>query len=288
MKEIDSIEKTLKAEIKGLKSSVKELSSESEAGRKSESADKSKFEKLNERDQIMSKFLETFPQAKAGVDADVAEAQKTIVSMLAHIAEGVQTSASMPTEERFAEMQQERTFKERQLVAGQDTLEKLKSDHAAKVSEIDAIRDLDVKISKEMGSLASEMEAFEDTDALRHQAGRTVSFLQSQLELYSKRRDDARSQVTTMSAQHDSIKKDISAGPAKATARGLEKLEKKIQLQATTVFSLSEYVAIRESETDFESLKNSAMDFVTDINKIVKQKAADGEYSTPSQQWAPY
>ena len=192
-------------------------------------------------------------------------------------------------------MQQERTFKERQLVAGQDTLEKLKSDHAAKVSEIDAIRDLDVKISKEMGSLASEMatmesemEAFEDTDALRHQAGRTVSFLQSQLELYSKRRDDARSQVTTMSAQHDSIKKDISAGPAKATARGLEKLEKKIQLQATTVFSLSEYVAIRESETDFESLKNSAMDFVTDINKIVKQKAADGEYSTPSQQWAPY
>mmetsp|Transcript_15630 Transcript_15630/g.46878 ORF Transcript_15630/g.46878 Transcript_15630/m.46878 type:complete len:580 (-) Transcript_15630:27-1766(-) len=249
--------------------------------RKSESGgERQKYDKLRQRDEDMSRFISEYEGTRMSTLQDQQQAQCAITSLLEHISRTLEEQCSIPTQQRLLEMRDEATFKERQLESSQETTSRLNMERKQRETELLKIETLDEKIQAELTSLQqrmdlmrSDMIEFDNVDGLRHRASATMSTLSRLLKEYQGRRESVKSQVTHLTTKYEGLKTKIQNSES---AKPLSTLEAKIRTYGQTIFHLQEFVEVKNRETDYRTLKESASNLIGSLNMHTKTIASLG------------
>jgi len=235
-----------------------------------DNGDAAKYELLVKRDQDMTAFMDKFDESRDAVLAEQQQAKDVIVALLEHISRGLEDSTNMPTQEALGEMEDARTFKERNLATAQRTMEGLQAEKRKRERELELLRDSEPKLNREltmlresMARMESEMRDFEDLQGLRRAFENTQAMLVEQKQSYVKRRDAMRQQVQAASVEHEAAKRALSNHD---TARELDDTEKRLKHYERSIFELREFVEIKSRETDFEAVKASCLKVLRDFS----------------------
>lgn len=277
--ELDNVAKEMKGMLGAQKKQLQELNNEL-AERKGESGEKDKYEKLHQRDQEMTQFIQEFEMTRSSTVSDQQQTQDTIVALLEHISNGLAAEQDMPSQQRLKEMREEATFKEKQLESSQQTMQRLQNERKQRLAEMEKIKNLDEKIQIELASLTTKIESmsgemveFEDIDGLSRRASATVEYLQRLLKQYHARRESVKQQVAQLTQKYEGMKKSLASSD---TNKGLTALEMKLRTYAQNIFALQEYVETKGRETDFESIKEGCNAIVDKLNQEAKERALTG------------
>ena len=173
-------------------------------GQEEDNGDAAKYELLVKRDQDMTAFMDKFEENRNQVLSDQQTAKELVVALLEHISRGLEDQTNMPSQEVLGEMEDARTFKQRNLATAQRTMESLQAEKRKREKELDLLRDSEPKLTRELASLrdqmarmSSEMSSFSDMPGLRRAFESTQSSLAEMKIGYNKRRDAMRQQVSS-------------------------------------------------------------------------------------------
>jgi len=246
---------------------------DSAGGQQDDDGDAAKYDLLVKRDQEMTSFMDKFDETREGVLTEQQRAKDVIVALLEHISRGLEDSSSMPSQEAMGEMEETKTFKEKNLVTAKRTMESLVAEKKKREKELDLLRDSEPKLHKELASLRdniarmqSEMRNFDDIQGLRTEFESTQQQLTELRHSYIKRRDALRQQVQAANAEHESAKRLLVNHDA---ARELDDTEKRLKHYERSIFELKEFVDIKSRETDFEFVKANVLKIQDALNGLI-------------------
>jgi len=278
--ELDQKGRALSEEIARQRRQLQDLSSDI-SNKEGGDSNKTKYERLSQRDAEMTAFISKFDETKQAIVEDTMKTQDTIVALLEHISQGLDAEHNMPSADKLEEMKEEAKFKEKQLETSQMTMARLRQEKEKRLQEMEKINTLDEKIAEELRSLNDKMDSmrkevieFEDIEGLKTKAQNTKNYLVDMMEKYKSRKENIKQQVSQIAAQYDKIKADLNQNE---TAKTLESLEKKIAAQANSIFSLNEYIETKGRETDFESLKEDCLRITESLNGITIKMEQNAE-----------
>mmetsp|Transcript_65909 Transcript_65909/g.129665 ORF Transcript_65909/g.129665 Transcript_65909/m.129665 type:complete len:600 (+) Transcript_65909:57-1856(+) len=242
-----------------------------------DSAEIAKYDLLVKRDQEMTAFIDSFETTRTGILQEQQTAQDTIVLLLEDISKGLEDSASMPSMETHAEMEDAKTFKMRTLEAAKDTMKQLLVEKAKRERELDLLRTSEPKITAELSELRdkmvrmrSEMEVFQDLERMRREHENTMAKLGELKQTYIKRRDTMRQQIQGVSVEFDNLKKALASNE---TAKEIDETEKRLKHFERSIFELREFVDSKSRETDFEMVKANCLKVTNALNAAVIRQA---------------
>ncbi|CAM9127584.1 unnamed protein product, partial [Choristocarpus tenellus] len=281
LKQLDAWATEMEGAISDMRQHVADLDSDLTTERKGEIS-QNKVEVLRKRDQEMTAFIESFEPAKAEAYQDQSTAKETIVGLLEHISQRLEEQHNIPSQDKMKELEDENTFKDKQLKSSEMTMRRLQQEKEKRQEEILKINTLDEKIPLELDTLKdrldkmnAEMREFEDVDGLRDRAAQTKAHLQSLSEQYTQRRDAMRGQVQQLSMQYEANKKTLASSE---TAKTLEALEQKMRTYETNIFSIRDFVQTKGREIDFETLRGECKGMVHDLNESLKKMETSQKY----------
>ena len=242
------------------------------SGQQDDDGDAAKYELLVKRDQEMTAFMDKFDETREGVLAEQQHAKDVIVALLEHISRGIEDSSSMPTQEAMGEMEEAKSFKEKNLATAKRTMESLQAERKKREKELELLKDSEPKLHKELASLRenisrmqSEMKNFDDIQGLRSEFEATQQQLTELRHSYIKRRDALRQQVQAANAEHESAKRLLVNHD---TARELDDTEKRLKHYERTIFELKEFVDTKSRETDYEPVKANCLKILDNLNAL--------------------
>jgi len=291
--EMDEIIKSLKADKTRANQTLEELAQD--LSDRNNGKEKNKYEKLYQRDREMTEFIDGFEEEKKNIVGDQDMTQQNIVGLLEHISLGLEHEGSMPTRDQLKKMTDEASFKERQLGTSQATMERLRSEHKQKLIEIQKIETLDDKISNElkslhqkMTSMRGEVTVFEDIDSMHQEASECKTYLEKQLDSYTRRAKTTKEQVKALHVQYEGLKKKLEGND---THTRLDGLEKKLRNYAQNTFQLQEFVEVKSRQTDYDTLKGNSLAMVTQLNSRIQERMSKevqnlSEAPLSMQQWS--
>ena len=259
----------LKEEIASIKRGLEEVANVNNSP-DDDAKEQEKYELLFKRDQDMTAFIDKFDETREGVLNEQIEAKSTIVHLLEHISRTVDESAHMPSQDAVGEMQDAKTFKERNLVTAQKTMENLQAEKKKREKELETLRNSEPKLIKEINGLKEEMTRlrnelndFEDVEGMKRRYERTKVELLELHAQYIKRRDGMRQQMQSVSAENEGLKKMLASND---TSRELEETERRLKQAEKVIFDLREFIDTKSRETDYEGLKASCMKMADSLN----------------------
>ena len=242
------------------------------SGQQDDDGDAAKYELLVKRDQEMTAFMDKFDETREGVLAEQQHAKDVIVALLEHISRGIEDSSSMPTQEAMGEMEEAKSFKEKNLATAKRTMESLQAERKKREKELELLKDSEPKLHKELASLREnisrmqfEMKNFDDIQGLRSEFEATQQQLTELRHSYIKRRDALRQQVQAANAEHESAKRLLVNHD---TARELDDTEKRLKHYERTIFELKEFVDTKSRETDYEPVKANCLKILDNLNAL--------------------
>jgi intraflagellar transport protein 74 len=263
----------LREEISQSRKNLDDLSSNLEE----DSGEAAKYELLVKRDQDMTAFMDSFDDQRQSIVNDKQNTQYIIVAALEHISKGLDATENMPNQEGMSEMENAKTFKEKNLATAQRTMENLLAEKKKREKEIDLLRTSEPKLLAELSSLRehmskmqAEMDEFENIDHLRHEFEGTQLKLQDARAAYIKRRDTMKHQVQTVSMEYEAIKKTLNAHDI---AREIDDTEKRLKHYERSIFELREFVDTKSRETDYEGVKANCLKLVDSANSYAIKNA---------------
>merc|ERR1711991_772776 len=245
------------------------------------SNDDKKYELLQKRDQDMTVFMDNFDASRDEVLVQTKTTKETIVALLEHISQGLDTSTTLPSQEALGEMKDNKSFKEKNLATAERTMASLQAEHRKREKELEILKTSEPKLQRELSGLREAMnrmladiEEFKDIDGLRRRFEATQSLLQEQRRSYIKRRDAMRQQVQAVSAEHENIKRSLNNND---TSKDLEDMEKNLRQKERTIFDLDEFVESKSRETDYESIKGGCLKMLDNLNRLVIKSTDEGD-----------
>jgi intraflagellar transport protein 74 len=147
-----------------------------------------KYEALHQRDQKMQDFFRGFVDATKEYTDRKEQLQHNIVALLQHISKQVVQGENLPDSQKFGQLQNDLSFKERNLENSQSTLDMIRQDLTKRKDELLQIESLDekirvelVKMTEDMKRMEGEIIQFEKVDELAKQAAQTKVYLDQQL-----------------------------------------------------------------------------------------------------------
>lgn len=259
----------LKEEIASIKRGLEEVSNVNTSP-EDDAKEQEKYDLLFKRDQDMTAFIDNFDETRDGVLNEQIKAKSTIVLLLEHISRTVDESSHMPTQDAVGEMQDAKTFKERNLQTAQKTMENLQAEKKKRERELETLRNSEPKLVKEinglkdeMARLKNELNDFEDIEGVRRRYERTKVELLELHGQYIKRRDGMRQQMQSVSAENEGLKKMLASND---TARELEETERRLKQAEKVIFDLKEFIDLKSRETDYEGLKANCLKMSDSLN----------------------
>lgn len=260
----------LKEEIKNLKQQLDDLSNTSMAPTEEDSTEAAKYDLLVKRDQEMTAFVDKFDEMRAGVLNDQQNTKSLVVGLLEHIGRGLDDATNLPDAGVMGEMEDAKAFKERNLATAQKTMETLQMEKTKRERELEMLRSSEPKLIREisglkeaMGRMNEEMKEFTNVDAVTRKFERTQRELQELRKSYIKRRDATRQQVQGLSAEHESLKKQLASHE---TDKDLEDTEKRLKHYERTIFEIREFIESKTRETNYELTKGSCLRMTDSLN----------------------
>lgn len=260
---------TLREETLSAKRTLEDLESVTE----DDSAEMKKYELLVKRDQDMTAFIDSFDSSRASILQETQAVQYIIVAILEDMSKNMDDGTNMPSQEAHLEMEDARTFKEKNLLTAQKTMESLLAERRKREKELDLLRSSEPKLMSELSNLResmsrmrSEMEQFQDLDRLRREFDSTQTKLLDFKQTYVKRRDTMRQQLTSVSVEYEGLKKALAGNEI---AKEIDETEKRLKLNEKTIFDLREYVDSKTRETDYELVKLNCLKLTSALNAAI-------------------
>jgi len=274
--EISSLKKLMKkakAEVQQIEDKVDKVRRDIDQARVMKEKGK-KYEKLYERDDQMTAFINDFPKSKKETLNEIKAKQTMIVALMNHISKGVAWEGSLKAgnTEDINKVKQELTFKEKQTELSQDTLARANADLKKRKNELKKIETLSEKIAVELRSLAEkqqqmieEMQTFKDPKALQEEATKDKRDLTLKRESTRVEAEFMRQLVEVVSQP---LARQASSLKGNSLHRNIGNLEKKLSAYAQSVFQQSEFISSRNRESQYETLLEKAMTVCEKINLL--------------------
>mmetsp|Transcript_8599 Transcript_8599/g.9120 ORF Transcript_8599/g.9120 Transcript_8599/m.9120 type:complete len:597 (+) Transcript_8599:66-1856(+) len=266
---MESTISSLKEEIKNLKQQLEDLSSTSTISEE-DSSEAAKYELLVKRDQEMTSFMDKFEEMRGAVLTDQQNTKSLIVGLLEHIGRGLDDATNLPDADVLGEMEDAKAFKERNLATAQKTMESLQMEKMKREKELAQIRSSEPKLIREIAGLKEsmtrmneEMKEFGNVENVQRKFERTQRELQELRKSYIKRRDATRQQVQALSAEHESLKKQLAGNE---TDKELEETEKRLRHYERTIFEVREFIDSKTRETEYELVKSNCLRMAETLN----------------------
>lgn len=251
--------------------------------------DAAKYDLLVKRDQEMTAFMDKFDETRESILAEQQHAKDVIVALLEHISRGIEDSTNLPTQEAMGEMEEAKTFKEKNLATAQKTMESLQAERKKREKELALLRDSEPKLNNELASLRdsmnrmqSEMKDFDDVQGMRTAFEHTKQQLVELRHSYIKRRDALRQQVQAANAEHESAKRVLINHDF---ARELDDTEKRLKHYERSIFELKEFVDSKSREMDYEGVKAGCLKLLDTLNGLAIRKVQQGSMQYAQAKW---
>jgi len=254
--------------------------------------DAAKYDLLVKRDQEMTAFMDKFDETRDAVLAEQQQAKDVIVALLEHISRGIEDSSNMPSQEALGDMEDAKTFKEKNLATAKKTMESLQAERKKREKELELLRESEPKLHKELANLReniarmqSEMKGFDDVQGMRSDFESTQQQLVELRHTYIKRRDALRQQVQAANAEHESVKRLLMNHDS---ARELDDTEKRLKHYERSIFELKEFVDVKSREMDYDIVKQSCLKVLDSLNQVAVRKASASvpqSYAQSKQSW---
>lgn len=240
--------------------------------REGKTQDSKKYEVLFQRDKEMSEFLGRYSKMRDEQLRDQKKTKQMIVALLEHISTDLSRKTNIPTKESVEEMQNDLSFKKRQVNASQNTQQRLEQELTKRTEDLKKIDKIGEKIDKEYETLTSRMKimresmsSLENIEQLRYEAQDTATKLRSLIKSYEERRDNVRQQLPLINRELDSIMASLEC----ETNGNLKAQEARIRVNEQNIFKLNEFIRKRSQESNYTELKKQCMGLVKDINMAV-------------------
>jgi hypothetical protein len=195
----------------------------------------------------------------------------------------MEDATNLPSEVDFGDMQEQKTFKEKNLSSAKKTMEGLQAEHKKRLKDLEKLQtsepELKAKLESTKSNIANmkqEMKDFQDIEGLRRAFESTQSLLIDHKQKYIKRRDAMRQQVQVKSAEHETVKKQLNSND---TFKNLEETEKTLKINEKTLFDLNESIESNKGMTDFESTKVVCLKLADSLNNAAIKKCSGGSSS---------
>jgi len=238
------------------------------------SEDVKKHQKLQEKDQEMTEFIDNFEESHKREGAAVKDAEWRILKLLEHISKDLGRQQQLPSKEGFEDLQSEVAVKQRGLENSQSTAERLQQEQKMRDMELEKINNLDSKISIELTTLnerrevmKEELKTFGDIAKLKEDADTFRTDMQGRRKGLDARRKALKQQVQHLSLQYDKEKKALAASESAGT---LESLEQKLRHYEQNIFHLNEFIDSKEAETDYSGVYEEVSKQVAEVNELLK------------------
>jgi len=272
--------KELQEGIRRMETRISTLSGNSpQINAQEEAAKREKFEELVAKERDLTNFMESFPSRRAAKMDEARATQDAIVqrldriTKLHNIAGGV-----LPSTKQFKEMQDELEYKQLQLENTQMTQDRLKEELIMRRSELDKIDTLEDKIKKELdqldiksGQLKTDIETQSNVGDLREKAEATRSRLEVSKVALAGRRDLLRTTAAEKTLKHQARRGQLQENTVQIA---IDKLEGKLRSLNTNVYTMSEFIRHKESETNYKVLAHTIAQLAEEVNTSVKNSVA--------------
>ena len=259
-----------KTELRNLRQQLDDLTSSSFNQTEEDNGENAKYDLLVKRDQEMTSFIDKFDEVRGGILAEQQEAKSTVTSLLVHIGTGIDDTQNLPDASVKAEMEDAKVFKERNLATAKKTMESLTAERSKRERELDMLRSSEPKLIREIAGLKeamvrmnAEVKEFSNVDAVNRKFDRTQRELQDLRKSYVKRRDSIRQQIQGISAESESLKKQLASHD---TDKELEETEKRLKHYERTIFDVREFIESKSRETDYELVRGTCLRMTDTIN----------------------
>eukprot|EP00997_Jenningsia_sp_PLL12_P011532 NODE_916_length_1377_cov_137.064759_g261_i1.p1 GENE.NODE_916_length_1377_cov_137.064759_g261_i1~~NODE_916_length_1377_cov_137.064759_g261_i1.p1 ORF type:complete len:269 (-),score=120.81 NODE_916_length_1377_cov_137.064759_g261_i1:231-1037(-) len=234
-----------------------------------------KYKELEAKDREMQGFIDRFDAGKKEANDEIARHEEVIVRLLEGIAKHLHFSKAMPSQQDAKELQNDLEFKKQQLNFTQSTHERLKSELDLRRKELEKVENLDTKISQELVAIVGRIHQNEESirkysnlEALRMDADQRKRDLYALRGRSHKRKDALKKAVALVSAnKHEPASAALTSNELHSTLQAKEQKIKQVQQQ---VFALSDFIAAKSHEANFEPVKMQCMAMVDDINKHIE------------------
>jgi intraflagellar transport protein 74 len=117
------------------------------------------------------------------------------------------------------------------------------------------------------------VKEFSNVDAVNRKFDRTQRELQELRKSYVKRRDSIRQQIQGISAESESLKKQLASND---TDKELEETEKRLKHYERTIFDVREFIESKSRETDYELVRGTCLRMTDSINAACVQASQTG------------
>ena len=269
-----------KTELRNLRQQLEDLTSSSFNQNEEDSSETAKYDLLVKRDQEMTSFIDKFDEVRGGILAEQQQAKSTITGLLEHIGTGIDDSTNLPDADVKAEMEDAKVFKERNLATAKKTMESLTAERNKREKELEMLRSSEPKLIREIAGLKdamirmnAEVKEFSNVDAVNRKFDRTQRELQELRKSYVKRRDSIRQQIQGISAESESLKKQLASND---TDKELEETEKRLKHYERTIFDVREFIESKSRETDYELVRGTCLRMTDSINAACVQASQTG------------
>ena len=269
-----------KTELRNLRQQLDDLTNTAFNQAGEDDNENAKYELLVKRDQEMTAFIDKFEDSRGSIIAEQQEARSTIVGLLEHIGRGIEDSTNLPDANVKAEMEDAKIFKERNLATAKKTMESLTAERNKREKELDMLRSSEPKLVREIAGLKeamirmnAEIKEFSNVDAVNRKFDRTQRELQDLRKSYVRRRDSIRQQIQGISAEAESLKKQLASND---TDKELEETEKRLKHYERTIFDIREFIESKSRETDYELVRATCLRMTDTINAACVKASQTG------------
>ena len=267
----------LESKIRSSQAAAMSASSNEDGGENETSA--GKYETLLRQEKELNEFMDEFPEATANVHAEIESLRTQEAELRQQIEKYDVMERSLPSKQRFAEMQDELKYKEEQVNNATETSVRLQDELEARQQELEKIDTLEEKMASEietihskMSTMKEEIATYKQLDRLAADEEQTRNRLEADRVRLGRYRDGLATVVGEKAAKLDAKRSQLAGHD---TFQSLDRLEERLRTLQQTNFATSEYVSNKNAEGDYSKLRDEVLDLADLINQHCVRAAAE-------------
>lgn len=152
-KKVTDLSKT----VEQYKRNIKEIESDL-AEKKSDQNEAQKYEILAQKDKEITEFMENFDDMQKKDVEQIGILERTIAHLLEHMSKNISRQTNLPSQGDVSELKDDLHFKKGLNEQSEQTVARLKVELEQRQGDLEKIKNLDVKISKEMTTVTQKLD----------------------------------------------------------------------------------------------------------------------------------
>ncbi|CAG9332959.1 unnamed protein product [Blepharisma stoltei] len=272
IKDIESRTKEVEKGIANYKKQIEEM--EQELKTSSDTSHIQKYEILNQRDQEMTQFIESFETTKKNELEMIKTLEDNISNLLEQISRILDRKESMPTQQQVQEWGSDLAFKKGQTANAAATMEMLKRQLAERQADLEKVKNLDQRIPQQLKGIQEKTAQIQEElrtkynniEDMRIAAQENLNRLYKTKEYLVNKKDTLSQQLRALTIKLDTKKQQM--GDVKFY-KELQETESKMTINEQTIFGLKSYIESKGAETNYGPIMNDCMRILEDINNTL-------------------